>query len=154
MSKTIRIQGINFIIRKLNPDDFYKHYLELLNQLSNFNIETMKFEDFLHFVNQLDERNQIYVVENTDLKTLVATITILIENKIIHNMGKVCHIEDVVVDESMRGFGLGKIIVDYAVNYAIEIGCYKTILDCSNHNIVFYEKCGFKNKGAQMALYH
>ena len=29
-------------------------------------------------------------------------------------------------------------------------GCYKVILDCSESNVGFYEKCGFDNKGYQM----
>jgi glucosamine-phosphate N-acetyltransferase len=31
--------------------------------------------------------------------------------------------------------------------------CYKTILDCAEHNVKFYEKCGFKLKEVQMVIY-
>jgi len=32
-------------------------------------------------------------------------------------------------------------------------GCYKIILDCNDKNVGFYQKCGFKQKEIQMALY-
>lgn len=33
------------------------------------------------------------------------------------------------------------------------MGCYKIILDCSQKNIPFYEKCGFSHKEYEMVLY-
>ena len=50
-------------------------------------------------------------------KKIVGSITVLIEEKLIHNFGKVAHIEDVVVDESMRGFGLGKKLLEIAESF-------------------------------------
>ena len=37
---------------------------------------------------------------------------------------------------------------------ADSLGCYKAILDCSEANIPFYEKCGFDKKGIQMSVTH
>ena len=68
-------------------------------------------------------------------------------------MGKVGHIEDVVIDEKYKGNGLGKDIVFYATSIAKKNGCYKVILDCSDDNIGFYIKSGYIKKGNQMALY-
>lgn len=33
---------------------------------------------------------------------------------------------------------------------AQELGCYKVILDCSEDNVPFYEKCGLTRKEVQM----
>jgi glucosamine-phosphate N-acetyltransferase len=33
------------------------------------------------------------------------------------------------------------------------VGCYKVILDCSEKNVPFYEKCGFTVKEKQMVVY-
>ena len=63
-------------------------------------------------------------------------------------------VEDVVIDNSMRGTGMGKILMDFIKDYSHKMSCYKIILDCSEHNIGFYEKCGFKINCTQMALYH
>jgi len=36
---------------------------------------------------------------------------------------------------------------------AKEAGCYKIILDCSEDNAPFYEKCGLSRKEIQMVKY-
>jgi glucosamine-phosphate N-acetyltransferase len=33
---------------------------------------------------------------------------------------------------------------------AVEKGCYKVILDCSDSNVSFYEKCGFSKTEIMM----
>ena len=81
------------------------------------------------------------------------TTQIIIEKKFIHCLGKVGHIEDVVVDKNQRGHGLGKKIIKYLTKYAKTQGCYKVILDCSSNNMGFYIKCGYENKGVMMAKY-
>jgi glucosamine-phosphate N-acetyltransferase len=85
--------------------------------------------------------------------TIIATGTIILEPKFIHNNGTVGHIEDIVVDKDKNGLGIGKKLIDELVNIAINNGCYKVILNCSETNIGFYEKAGFKTKDRQMALY-
>ena len=74
------------------------------------------------------------------------------ETKLIHNFGRVAHIEDVVVDKSMQGYGLGKKLLEIAKKESKD--CYKIILDCSSENVGFYKKCGFEWKGNQLALYN
>ena len=84
---------------------------------------------------------------------LVAAATLLVEYKFIHEAGKCGHIEDVVVDSSARGLGLGKIIIRRLVELAHEAGCYKVILDCSEKNVAFYNRCGFTQNEVCMAHY-
>lgn len=48
-----------------------------------------------------------------------------------------------MVDESMRGKGLGKVVVGTAVRLAQKLGCYKLSLDCRDQMIAFYESVGF-----------
>jgi glucosamine-phosphate N-acetyltransferase len=151
---SLDLNNETFVLRDLCVDDYSKNYLDLLGQLSKIDKEQVKFQDFLDFINELNERNKVFIIENKDTDKIIACATVFIENKIIHNMGKVCHVEDVVVDNSMRGTGMGKILMGFVNEYANKMGCYKTILDCAQHNVVFYEKCGFKNNGFQMSLYH
>ena len=49
----------------------------------------------------------IFVVEETENKKIVATATLLLEKKFIRGCGLAGHIEDVVVDETVRGQKLG-----------------------------------------------
>ena len=94
--------------------------------------------------------DNIYVAYLTDDNNIIGTITLFVEDKIIHNGSKVGHIEDVVVDKNYRKMGVGKLLIDYVVKLSKDRGCYKVILDCDEDNIKFYEKCGFKTKGVCM----
>jgi glucosamine-phosphate N-acetyltransferase len=83
----------------------------------------------------------------------VATASLLIEPKFIRNLSAVGHIEDVVVDPTMRGKHLGKKLIEHLTAVAKKAGCYKVILDCNEENMLFYEKCGYTKKGVEMGLY-
>lgn len=141
----------NLIIRNLHKDDYHKNYLELLKQLTSIDPKEISSNKFTKFINKLDDNHQIVVIE--DNNKIIGTVTILIENKLIHNMGKVGHIEDVIVDNAFRGMGLGKILINKALDVGKIKECYKMLLACSEDNKPFYEKCGFIPKELEMALY-
>jgi hypothetical protein len=44
-------------------------------------------------------------------------------------------------------------MIDQLTALARERGAYKVILDCSDNNAAFYERCGFVRKSVHMALY-
>ena len=140
-----------FQIRQLEKEDYNKKYLLLLKQLSIIDENKITKNNFDLFVNNLNENNQIYVIEKNN--QIIGSITLIIENKIIHNFGKVCHIEDVVIDKNTRGLGLGRKLLDFAKEYSKKNNCYKIILNCSEKNIRFYEKCGFEKKEVEMVMY-
>ena len=72
----------------------------------------------------------------------------------IHHCGKVGHVEDIAVSQSHQGKGLGKKIIAAMDAMAPDLGCYKTLLDCSEKNRGFYEKCGYKWKEHHMSRYY
>lgn len=142
---------MKFIIRNLEPLDYYKEYFNLLQQLTD--APMVSFEIFNQFVNSLSPNHQIFVIEDISINKIVSTGTILIENKLIHGLGQVAHIEDIVTDLKYRGQRLGKDIIEKLIDVAYCKKCYKIILDCSEHNIGFYLKCGFDQKAVQMVKY-
>jgi glucosamine-phosphate N-acetyltransferase len=144
----------NFHIRNIEYEDYNKGYLELLQILTFIEPDKITVDDFTHFINGLNDKHQIFVMEDIMNQKIIGTITILIEQKLIHNLGLVCHIEDVVVDTSIQNKGIGKRLVNKAIEVSMKHKCYKIILDCSHKNEAFYEKCDFIKKGTQMALYH
>jgi len=85
---------------------------------------------------------------------VVGTGTLFIERKFIRNLGKVGHIEDIAVGKDMQGKKLGLRIIQALVGVSEQVGCYKTILNCSDENIPFYQKCGFEKKENEMAKYN
>tara|TARA_B110000971_G_C19963410_1_gene479036 strand:+ start:147 stop:563 length:417 start_codon:yes stop_codon:yes gene_type:complete len=136
------------IFRNLKKSD-YSQYLNLLSQLTT--VKKSDIDKFNNFVNNLPENHivQVYELNNK----IVACGTIFIEQKVIHDMGKVGHIEDIVVDKESRGKKLGLKLIKHLENIGKTKGCYKIILDCDVKNIKFYEKCGFIEKGVEMAKY-
>lgn len=137
--------------RLLNNNDYNKGFLQLLNQLTIVGKFT-KY-DFLTKLKKIasNEYHKVYVLEQNS--RIVSCATLLIEPKFIHNLGYVAHIEDVVVDSACRGQQLGRKIIDFLTETAEKSGCYKIILDCSDNNVPFYEKCLYERQGAYMAKY-
>lgn len=155
LNKYYEIKGTNFSLRYINYTDYSKDYLFLLKQLTVVEPENINQREFNYFLDTLNAKHNIIVVENLDTKKIVGTITFFIEYKMIHNMGSVCHIEDVVVDSEFRGYGIGKEMIETAIEYSKQVNCYKTILDCSDKNVEFYKKNGkFEINGNYMVLYH
>lgn len=72
----------------------------------------------------------------------------------IHNLGVIGHIEDIAIAKDQQGKKLGLKMIQALDYVAQHVGCYKTILDCSEVNEGFYIKCGFKRAGVEMAHYH
>ncbi|XWV26093.1 6-phosphate N-acetyltransferase [Tupanvirus soda lake] len=140
-------------IEELSIVDDYQQYCELLKQLTAINPELITKEKF--------KKQLAIITSNPFHKILVAkyegnivgTTTVLIEPKIIHDLSRVAHIEDVVVDTNYRSYGVGSLLIKKAIEISKSFDCYKVILDCSEKNIGFYEKFGFKRKEIQMALY-
>jgi glucosamine-phosphate N-acetyltransferase len=141
-------------LRKLELKDFERGYLHLLSYLTH--VGEVSQEGYItrfQEIQKLYPYLQIWVLEEPEKKKIIGSATLLLEPKFIHSCSKVGHIEDVVIDSRYQGKGLGKVIVEKLKEICREEGCYKVILDCSEKNRTFYEKCGFENKNIQMSCY-
>lgn len=139
-------------IRKLEKSD-YKEFLDLLSQLTVCDSKTITYDNFCKHYDVCNMNDNIHIFVIVNEKNIIGCGTIIIEPKFIHNLSYVGHIEDIVIDNNYRGKGYGKILIDHLCDLGIMKGCYKIILDCSDENVLFYEKCGFKRKGNEMAKY-
>ncbi|KAL2533533.1 Glucosamine 6-phosphate N-acetyltransferase [Abeliophyllum distichum] len=143
-----------FRVRKLEISDKNKGFIELLQQLTVCDsVSHERFQERFQELAKYGDDHLVCVIEDDKSGKIVATGSVFIEKKFIRNCGKVGHIEDVVVDSSVRGKQLGKKIIGFLTDHARLTGCYKVILDCNIDNIPFYEKCGFKQKEVQMVKY-
>ena len=60
---------------------------------------------------------------------------------------KTLYIDDLCVDETLRGQHIGRQLYDYVVQFAEDSGCYNVTLNvwsCNESAMRFYEKCGLK----------
>jgi len=84
---------------------------------------------------------------------VVGVGTVFMEKKFMRGLATAGHIEDIAVDKSQQGKKLGLRIIQALTGISEALGAYKTILNCSDNNIPFYEKCGFAKKENEMAKY-
>lgn len=144
--------GQRYVMRALQANDFQNGLCALLGQLTQCG-EVTEEMFARHFAEMKRAGNyHTVVIEDTQRHALVGTATLLTELKFTHACGKVGHIEDVVADDSCRGQGFGKQLVLALVEVARREHCYKVILDASEKNTGFYEKCGFQRRELQMRL--
>ena len=140
------------IIRKIIESDLENGFLESLDNLrQTSNLEQSSVRDILKKI--LENENHIIHVAELNGK-IVGSTTLLIEQKFIHEGGFVGHIEDVVVNKEFEGQGIGMKLVLSLLDVAKERKCYKTILNCEDKLIPFYEKIGFKQKSTEMRFDH
>lgn len=142
-------------IRKLGQLDM-KQWVDLVRQLFGLaSIGVLTDRSAWVDLTQLQDKD-ILVAE--DDGKIVGTVSIFYEVKV--NRGttekrrlyQVAHIEEMVVDLEYRDKGIDKQLMDEAVKLAKTFDCYKIILDCSEDNVPFYEKCGFHKHEISMRL--
>lgn len=144
---------MNIVLEELNESHDYVQFCTLLKQLTSINLDNFTKHQFNNQLSIINSNPYHKIVVAIADNKIIGTITVLIEPKIIHDLSRVAHIEDVVVDSNYRMHGVGKLLVNKAIEISKDLGCYKIILDCSSKNVDFYKKNGFSVKESQMALY-
>ena len=139
-------------IRDIVESDIDIGFLESLDSLRNASdLDKDTAKNILKKI--IENPDHIIRVAEVDGK-IVGSTTLLIEQKFIHEGGKVGHIEDVVVSKEFEGRGIGIKLVKSLLEAARAENCYKTILDCKDELIPFYERIGFKQESNQMRYNH
>lgn len=141
----------SYAVRPLSYIDYHNEYFELLQQSFTIIPSEISINSFNEFVGSLGDNHQVFVIEKDNL--IVGSITVLIEQKIIHSMGKVAHIEDLITHKSYRGQHIATTLIEEAKQYTKKNNCYKIILNCNEVLEPFYERNGFTKKEMQMVIY-
>ncbi|GJN33615.1 hypothetical protein PR202_gb22235 [Eleusine coracana subsp. coracana] len=150
----VEADGDAYRIRPLELADLSRGFCELLAQLSpSPPLTEDAFRVRFGELAALGADHLVLVAEDASTGRLSGAGSVLVERKFIRRCGLVGHVEDVVVDASARGRGLGERLVRRLVEHARERGCYKVILNCTPELRSFYAKCGFEEKNIQMGLY-
>jgi glucosamine-phosphate N-acetyltransferase len=140
------------IIRKLQKKDLFNGFLQSLDSLRKASDLNPKKAEAIF--NKLEENPNEVIYVAVKNGQVIGSASIIIEQKFIHSGGKVGHIEDVVVASEFQGKKIGQRIVKALLEYAQKKGCYKTILDCTDEIIPFYQKIGFKRHSNSMRFDH
>jgi|WetSurMetagenome_2_1015567.scaffolds.fasta_scaffold23642_2 glucosamine-phosphate N-acetyltransferase len=133
-----------YVIKELTKEDFdddFNGFLETLRNLSETGqISLKEMKDILSKINL--QGGSIYIAKTREGK-IIGTVKLIIEQKFIHNGGRVGHIEDVAIMKEFEGKGIASEIIKRIISLARQNGCYKIILDCNDKLTSFYQKFGF-----------
>ncbi|VAI60184.1 unnamed protein product [Triticum turgidum subsp. durum] len=121
--------GDSVKIRRLEIADRERGFLSLLSQLSSCpDLTESEFAACFADLAALGDDHVILVAEDPAAapeRRILSTGCLFVERKFLRGGGKI----------------------------AKEAGCYKVILDCTPELRAYYAKCGFVEKGVQMAVY-
>lgn len=80
--------------------------------------------------------------------------TIAVQPKLFRSLTFAALLEEIVVHDHFRGKGLGKALIQFLLEVAQSLGCYKTALYCKEDLKEFYEKTGTEKTGILMTKYY
>ncbi|MDQ4073447.1 MAG: GNAT family N-acetyltransferase [Thermoproteota archaeon] len=145
---------MDFVLRELKEEDLEKGFFDTLSNLTTVGKISQEGERAKSIFNEISKTNmyKIVIAEDTITNQVIGTATLLIEQKFIHDGGKVGHIEDVSTRKEYQGKGVGAKIIRELIKIGKENGCYKIILDCDEKVIRFYEKLGFRQHSTMMRI--
>lgn len=131
-------------IREAEKKDMPK-VLELIQELAEFEKEPQEVEVTVEELESagFGEKPQFHCfLAETDGEVVGMALTYL---RFSTWKGKVVHLEDLIVRESMRGKGIGSALYRRVLEYAKELGVKRVnweVLDWNTPAIEFYEKSG------------
>jgi len=132
-------------IRPCNVGDF-NGVLRLLHQLWP-NKEINSVSTKIVFERGLAADSQRYVCAEENGK-VIGFGSLTIKNN-LWQQGYICHVDELVVDDSYQHHGIGTQILQRLIVIARDIGCRRIELDSAFHRKEahqFYEKMGFENR--------
>lgn len=96
-----------------------------------------------------DDETPIFVAEKEDGDVAGYAFCIFQQHKESHVLTdiKTLYIDDLCVDESLRGQHVGSRLYEYVLDFAKKAGCYNVTLNvwsCNPSAMKFYEKCGLQ----------
>jgi len=129
--------------RECTKNDFH-HIKRLLFQLWP---DLYDDENYLKniFEKRIDKKSHFLICAEED-DSIIGFCSLVVKNTFLVN-GLYGQIDEVVVDDTLRNKGIGKILLDEVIKIAMKAGCRMIELNTAFHRVnahKFYEKYGFK----------
>jgi GNAT superfamily N-acetyltransferase len=108
-------------------------------------------ENFIHL--QAAPKYFIFVAEAED--RVVGTFELLIMENLAHHGLPSAIVEDMVVRADFQGKGIGRAMMQHAMQFARQRGCYKLMLSSNRKRVDahhFYESLGFQQHGISFQM--
>ncbi|MBI4296404.1 MAG: GNAT family N-acetyltransferase [Chloroflexi bacterium] len=145
---------MNVTIRKATPRDIPR-ILELYEQLTEekLNVSPAKAEQV--FAEIVAMPNQEFLVAEKD-GLVLGTLFLQIVPNLSHDARPWAIVENMVVDRRYHRQGIGRLLIEYALNNCREAGCYKVQLLSQKKRLEahqFYRSMGFQDSALGFRLY-
>ena len=139
------------VIVRLAKSEDQNRCLELLDVLAKVTSDPHEIFDSETFKNLIsNERGSLVVAEENGDVLGMASISF---NIALRYNGEYCQLEELVVDQDVRGKNVGGLLIEETIKLAKKRGCKEYglyILESTKHNQGFYEKYGFVKVGEEM----
>lgn len=129
-------------IRKCNKSDI-KDVYNLICELKNKEFDYTKFE--IAFTSKIEDERNYYIIGVED-SNIIGFLSLVIDYQ-LHHVEKVATIEELIVSSKYRSNGIGKNLLENAIEYAKNNKCDVIELTSGfsrERAHKFYEKNGFK----------
>lgn len=140
---------MDVVIRKATEEDV-EGVLGLLAQLGDPGESGLTVEEGRRILRRMATypAYAVYVAEGEG--RVVGTFALLVMDNLAHAGAPSAVVEDVCVDQAVRGQGIGRALMTFAMERARELGCYKLVLSSNQARIDahrFYRSLGFVEHG-------
>lgn len=125
------------------------NYLNMMNNFRPTKLD-MTDDEYEDIFNRIIKNGTIIVAEMNE--QLIGSITVLIEQKFIHNSSKYAHIEDVFVCQHIRNKKVGTTLVEKSIDFCKQQGIMKISLNCAQDLSKFYSISGFEQRQINMSM--
>ena len=129
-------------------ENVYNQIITLYNRLGDIDHNVVTFKQLKTIILNLPKTHNIYLymLDNT----IVAGITLLIEQKIYNNMEKIANIRDCVILIDYKDNNIHKHLLDYVTKESQKKKCSKLNIECKMFLEKWYTNLGFIKEGIYM----
>ena len=124
--------------------------IDLYKQLDASDSDQLSIEDAIQMFRKIHMYPDYKLYVAIKDKKTIGTFTLLIMDSLAHHGKPSAIVEDVVVHEAWRGKGIGKLMMQFAMDYCQKVGCSKLALSSNMRRAAahqFYESLGFQKHG-------
>ena len=150
----MQIKIMNIKIRKANESDLAA-ILSLFAQPEMDNGSILSLDKAKALFKKIQSYPCYTIFVATIDEKIIGTFALLIMDNLAHMGTPSGIVEDIVVDPAYQGKGIGKLIMNYAIDQCKEAGCYKLALSSNLRRVQahkFYKSLRFKQHGINFVI--
>lgn len=144
----------NITFREATQDDL-PQLLSLFNHLNTSDDSTLSAQAALDIWRRISQYPAYHIGVALAENTVVATYSLIVVDNLAHGGRPMGIVENVVVHPNWRGQGIGRHMMQEAMNRCRETGCYKLMLSTNRQRKeahAFYAALGFAQHGVSFAV--